>query len=207
MFRTLLSSIRSPVFLFSPLASLRQWYRTEDEIRNEHDRHFSVMGIEVRANTREVSSWRQPMLVPCGLGVIAFVVKEIRGLPHLLVRAMAQPGLVGTVQLGPTLQCRPENYAHLPDAGQPPFLHAVLSAPRGQIRYDSILSEEGGRFYHAENRYLVIEAGDDFAAEPPAGFCWITPRQLATLLRRSHYVSVEARTLLACLYSLCRADQ
>ena len=66
-----------------------------------------------------------------------------------------------------------------------------------------VLSEEGGRFHHARNRYLVVEAPDgvDATAES-ASFRWVTLRQLAGLLPHSHYLNVQARSLVACLHSL-----
>ncbi len=35
--------------------------------------------------------------------------------------------------------------------------------------------------------------------EAPPGYLWITPRQLASLVRFGNHVNVEARSLLACL--------
>lgn len=185
-----------------PLASLAQWHYSTDEVTHAHGRHFRMIGVEVRSSNREVRGWCQPMLAPRGRGVAAFVTRTHRGITHVLARAAVEPGLRDTVEIGPTVQCRPESYAHLPADQRPAYLDTVLSAPPERIRYDSILSEEGGRFYHAENRYLIVEAEPGSPAEAPEGFCWLTPLQLTRLVRHSHYLNVEARTLVAGLYSL-----
>ena len=91
------------------------------------------------------------------------------------------------------------NYAHLPEENRPPFLDYVLDAPPSRIRYEAIHSEEGGRFLSVRARYLAVEA--DETVDPPPGYAWATPAQLTTLTRHGHYVNVEARTLLACIYA------
>jgi oxidase EvaA len=96
----------------------------------------------------------------------------------------------------------------LPDAAAggsgvpPPFLDAVNGASPGQVRFDTVLSEEGGRFYHARTRYRLIEVGDEVPVRVPEDFCWMTVSQLMELVGHGHYLNVEARTLLACARSL-----
>lgn len=71
------------------------------------------------------------------------------------------------------------------------------------VRYDTVQSEEGGRFYHALTRYQIIQVDSDFMDKTPPGHLWMTLRQLTDLLRHGHYLNIEARSLLACLHSLC----
>ena len=72
-----------------------------------------------------------------------------------------------------------------------------------RVRYSALHSEEGGRFLNAVSRYLVVEADESQAPlDPPPGFQWVSYGQLAALARHSHYVNVQARTLLACLNTL-----
>ncbi|MGW2856783.1 NDP-hexose 2,3-dehydratase family protein [Streptomyces sp. NPDC001215] len=60
-------------------------------------------------------------------------------------------------------------------------------------------SEEGGRFHHADNRYVLVEVGDEFPLDVPEEFIWVTEEQLGGLLLHSNYVNIEARTLIAAL--------
>jgi oxidase EvaA len=175
------------------------WKRTPDEIAREDGKHFRVIAVNVEASNREVPSWRQPLLAPVARGIIAFLAKPIEGTMHLLVHARVEPGFVDTVELGPTLQLIQENYAGLP---QPRYLDYVLGADTDQIRFDAFMSEEGGRFFDAQNRYLVIEVEDDFPERCPQDYRWVTLGQLSELLRHGHYLNVQARSLVACLHSL-----
>ncbi|MFI6066593.1 NDP-hexose 2,3-dehydratase family protein [Micromonospora sp. NPDC051227] len=202
---TALRSRRPLVARRMGLAPVHGWHRDRYAIDHDASRHFSIIGVDVRTAVREVPGWSQPLLRPRGRGVVAFLARPIGGVLHLLARAAVQPGLRDVPELGPTVLCRPENYAHLPAVDRPPFLDAVLTAPPERIRYDCVLSEEGGRFYHAENRYMVVEADERVPVRPPESFRWVTPRQLAMLLTHSHYVTVEGRSLLAALHSLAGA--
>ncbi|ONI92328.1 NDP-hexose 2,3-dehydratase [Saccharothrix sp. ALI-22-I] len=182
-----------------PLNGMPRWIRTSEKISHEAGLFFDVVGVHVQACGREVGQWSQPMIKPHGTGVIAFLVTRIDGVLHALVHARVEPGYVDSVELAPTVQCAPATYDHLPGVRRPRFLGEVLAARRDQVWFDTTMSEEGGRFYHARNRYLVVEV--DLRPEPP-GFCWMTVRQLVELIRHSHYVNIQARSLVACLHSL-----
>jgi oxidase EvaA len=184
-----------------PLDSIRGWHRDPTGIRHDSGLFFDVIGVEVTAGGREVDHWTQPMLEPHGIGVVAFLVRDIGGVLHVLVRARVEPGFVDVVELAPTVQCTPENYDCLPPAARPPFLDEVLRAGPRRTRFATVLSEEGGRFYHARNSYRIVETDLD-PLDEPADFRWLTVRQLIELLRHSHYVNVQARTMIACLHGM-----
>ncbi|MFE6721728.1 NDP-hexose 2,3-dehydratase family protein [Streptomyces albidoflavus] len=185
-----------------PLASLPGWRQGDRSIEREDGRFFRVVAVKVQAGSREVSGWTQPLFEPAGTGVTAFLTRRIEGVSHLLAHARTEAGFADTLELAPTVQYTPPNYAGLPDAERPPFLDTVLGAEPSRIRYEALHSEEGGRFLNAESRYLIVEATPNEAPlKPPPGYVWVTPGQLSGLLRHNHYVNVQARTLLSCLAS------
>jgi len=179
-----------------PLDKVSGWSRRDGAIKHDLDLHFSVIGVAVESDSREVARWQQPMFEPRGQGVIAFLVKSIRGVLHLLVQARIETGALDGVEMAPTVQCQPENYKWLPEARRPLFLDEVLGASEDRIRFDSVHSEEGGRFYHARNRYLMVEVDDDFGPDVPEDYTWVTLRQLTELVRYGNHLNVEARSLL-----------
>ncbi|WP_245627477.1 NDP-hexose 2,3-dehydratase family protein [Actinomadura oligospora] len=186
-----------------PLSAVSGWTRSAASIDHEDGRYFRVVAVAVRAGNREVSQWTQPLFEPRGEGVVAVLTRRIEGVPHVLVRARAEPGFLDTVELGPTVQCTPANYAHLPPAEHPPFLAAVTAADPARVRYSALHSEEGGRFLNAQSRYMVIDADEATAPlDPPFGFRWVSHGQLAVMGRHGHYVNVHLRTLVACLNAL-----
>jgi dTDP-4-dehydro-6-deoxy-alpha-D-glucopyranose 2,3-dehydratase len=176
-----------------PLREAHGWHRGPREIVHENGRHFKVIAAAIHASSREVSSWTQPLIAPCGQGVIAFLSSRMSGVLEVLVHARQEIGLRDGIELGPTVQCNPVS------GRRRPYLDVIESAPPADFRYDVVLSEEGGRFYHGENRYAIVEVDDDFRrAQPLPGYRWVTLGQLAELLPHSGYLSVEARSLIAC---------
>ncbi|OHV32919.1 NDP-hexose 2,3-dehydratase [Parafrankia colletiae] len=190
-----------------PLADVTSWRHTATAIEHEAGLFFRVIGVDVRTGHREVASWTQPMIEPVGTGIVAFLVTRFGGVLHALVHARVEPGYFDVVELAPTVQCNEENYGWLPAAARPRFLDRVLAARPEEILFEAALSEEGGRFYHALNRYLIIEldAGAGAALDTGPDHRWLTLHQLVGLLRHSHYVNVQARSLVACLHSLAGA--
>ena len=75
------------------------------------------------------------------------------------------------------------------------------------MRYDAVQSEEGGRFYHYQNRYMIRELPPDSACgqelgsmeiEPSPLHRWMALAQIQDFIRHG-YVNIEGRNLLACL--------
>ncbi|MFC0105743.1 NDP-hexose 2,3-dehydratase family protein [Kibdelosporangium aridum] len=185
-----------------PLKSVRDWRRTEYAISHDLGRHLSVIGVDVTASGREVAAWQQPLVQPHGVGVAALLVRRFGGVLHALFNARVEAGYLDVVELAPTVQCTPANYDHLPAGSLPPFLDVVRGHHTGRMRFDAELSEEGGRFHHARTRYQILEVGEGVADVEPDGYHWLTVHQLVKLLQHSHYVNVQARTLVACLQGL-----
>ncbi|TPQ22610.1 NDP-hexose 2,3-dehydratase family protein [Streptomyces sporangiiformans] len=185
-----------------PLKDAEGWRRSGDALSHARGLFFSIVGVDVSSGRREVPAWTQPLLQPHGTGIAALLVRNIGGVRHALLRARAEPGFLDVVELGPTVQCAPENYAHLPPADQPPYLEEVLRRRSAGVLYDTALSEEGGRFRNAQSRYMIIEVEEDFPTSAAEDFRWVTPWQLDALLKYSHHLNVQARTLVAALRTL-----
>lgn len=184
----------------APLRSVKGWERGTDEIHHSSGRYFSIVGVQVEASCREVRSWCQPLLAPCGHGLVAFVVRRIEGVLHVLARADVRPGYRDVVELGPTVQCTPDNFADAPERA-PELLDLVLSGGV-VVYYDVLQSEEGGRFDHAVTRHLVVEVGEDFPLAVSRDYRWVTLCQLRSLIRNSYQVNIEARSLFTCLHAV-----
>lgn len=179
-----------------PLSEVAGWACDPASIAHEHGRYFRIVGISVEAGSREITSWTQPLLEPVDRGVACFLACRIEGRLHVLAHARVEGGFVSTVELGPTVQCTPSDYAHLPVPDRPRFLDVVLEADPASVLYEAVHSEEGGRFLNAQSRYMVVEVD---AFEPPDDYRWVTPGQLTYLTQHSHYLNMQARTLLSCL--------
>lgn len=182
-----------------PLNLVKGWIHCDDEIRHESGQYFSVIACAIESDRREVAQWTQPLIKPQQQGLIAFVVKSFGGVLHFLVQAKVEPGNFDVVEMAPTVQCITGSYIKAKPEDRPPFVDYVLSAGREQIRFDTLQSEEGGRFYQEENRNLVVVAEYDFPSCIPENYIWMTAKQLKEFIKYNNFVNVQARCLLSCL--------
>ena len=180
-----------------PLDRLRGWRVTAEDVHHETGEHFSVIGVDVRTDHREVSGWQQPLLYHTGVGLNGFVLQRIDGALHFLVRACVYPGNHELFELGATVS-RSNADLHFGTPGAPPFLDLFRDPPEEWVRYRAVQSEEGGRFYHYQNRYVVLEVPPETRIDVPETHLWMTLRQVQDLVRRG-YFNIEGRNLLACL--------
>ncbi|MDY6981915.1 MAG: NDP-hexose 2,3-dehydratase family protein [Pseudomonadota bacterium] len=181
-----------------PLNAVRDWVRDDWSIHHATRNYFEVAGVRVEGGAREVASWCQPLLKHDGLGLSGFLCTEIGGVLHFLMQAKPEPGIVGSVELGPTVSLF--DYRRRAEQGtQAPYLEHFLQAPASAILHASIQSEEGGRFWNLRNHVLVVQVPDAHAIERHDNFAWMTLAQLRELAQGESCVNSEARTLLSCL--------
>lgn len=180
-----------------PLNRIRNWVLTDREIHHETGQYFSVIAVAVQADNREVLCWTQPLLKHTGYGVVGFLSQKINGVLHFLVRASLEPGNRHLIEMGPTVACsEPERRSQI--SPPMPFLDLFIAPAPEQVRYSTIQSEEGGRFYHFQNRYMILQLPDDTPLDFPDNFIWMTLKQVIDFTRHS-YFNIEARNLLSCL--------
>lgn len=181
------------------LQSLSNWHITEREIRHVSDKYFKVIATDVTIENREVHNWTQPMVQPAQEGICAFVGKVINNVLHFAVQAKLECGNFDTVELAPTVQCLTGNYRNERSLNKLPFLDYVLNSKKEQVVYDTLQSEEGGRFYKEQNRNIIIIAGNEIDTTLPPSYMWMTLNQLQLFIQFNNYINVQARSLLAAL--------
>ena len=149
-------------------------------------------------NDREVKSWSQPLVEPRSVGLCAFLIKEFNGVYHFLVQGKLECGNFDMVELAPTVQCMPDEN-RLTGNKRDAFIDYIVNADQSQIRYDVVHSEEGGRFYHCQNRYIVVEVDSNIDIPENENFTWVSFRQLTLFLQFSNTVNIHARSIIAML--------
>lgn len=181
------------------LIDLDSWEVSDSEIRHNTGQYFSVIAVKVEAVSagREVISWSQPLLKHSGYGLNGFLMQKINSVMHFLVRACVYPGNIKLFELGSTVsRSNAEDHFNKPSA--PPFLNIFNNPPQNWIRYEAIQSEEGGRFYHYQNRYMILELPEDTRLDIPENYRWMTLSQIQDFVHYG-YFNIEGRNLLACL--------
>jgi len=182
-----------------PINETVQWVERDGEIRREDGKYFSVIGVNVSIENREVVSWDQPMIKPAQEGLTAFIVRPINGIYHFLVQAKLEAGNFDIIELAPTVQCLTGNYRIGQNEYSVPYINEVLSAPKSSILIDAMQSEEGGRFFKEKNRNMIVEVGDGFPLQVSDNYCWMTLNQILRLIEFNNYLNISARSLISAI--------
>jgi oxidase EvaA len=180
-----------------PLTQLTNWRISENNIYN-NERYFTVIGVEVIAGTREVTSWTQPLIKDLNIGLLGFLIKKINGIIHFMVQAKVEPGNIDIIELSPTVSC--SNSAYLENTGQshPMFFEYFNNHKDTKILFDALQSEEGGRFYHLQNRNMIVELSETVNFDLPENYIWMTLNQMMDFMKYSMF-NIEARSLVSSL--------
>ena len=175
---------------------MENWIIDDKEIFHKDRKYFKVIAVDVEIGNREVVKWSQPMIEPAQQGLCAFVCKEINGILHFAVQTKLECGNHDIIEFAPTVQTLTGDYRETKE-GTLPFLDYVLNAKPEQIVFDTLQSEEGGRFFREQNRNIIVIAGDETPLELPEKYVWMTLNQLYTFLKFNNYLNIQARNLIS----------
>jgi len=179
------------------LSQLHGWVINDMEVRREDSKYFKVIAVDVEIDNREVVKWSQPMIESSTAGLCAFIVKSINGVLHFAVQAKVEPGNLDVIELAPTVQYLADYYCQEED--NPFFKEYVRKVDREKIVFDAVQSEEGGRFFHDQNRYMLVVAGDEFSEKLPENYIWMTLNQICFFMKFNNYINIQARSLIAAI--------
>jgi oxidase EvaA len=181
-----------------PLNKLKNWVKTDVKFHHEENKYFEVIPIKVTIEGREVTKWMQPMIKAKQEGICVFIIKRINGIFHFLVQGKVECGNFDIVEMAPTVQCLTGNYKET-GPGKLPYLDYVLNAGQDQIIYDVMQSEEGGRFYHEQNRNMIVEADETLSTDTSDNYIWLTLRQIQKFILFNNFFNIQARCLISAL--------
>lgn len=178
------------------LDELSEWVLADDRIYNKNTYNFDVIFSEIEIEGREVRTWTQPLMRSKGKGLFGLIIKETDSGYKFLIRLTQEIGTFDIVELGPTVQLEysdiiTERYSSLEK-----YFYNLLENGKS-VLYDVILSEEGGRFYHEENRNVIIKAYDE--ADCPPDYMWLDFWQLNELVKYNNILNIQLRNLLSLL--------
>ncbi len=180
------------------LNNLEDWIVDDMKIYHKENKYFEVIALNVEIGNREVVKWSQPMVKPVHEGLCAFVTKKINNTLHFIVQAKIESGNLDIVELAPTVQVLTGDYRNS-KKGILPFLDVVLEANRDKVVFDALQSEEGGRFYKDQNRYMMVLVDKDFSEDLPDNYIWMTLNQLQTFLKFNNYLNIQLRSLISAI--------
>lgn len=180
-----------------PLHKLTDWEMKNDEFICKHPAPFKVIFCDISIEGREVKRWTQPLFEATGVATFGLICCEENGILKFLVKVMPEVGCFDGVELGPTIQQEAVELHPKEDAISK-FFWDRLENKKG-IFFDHLLSEEGGRFYHEQNRNVLIRVKKDELPELPKGYFLLDYRTLNELVQINNSLNIQLRNLLSLL--------
>lgn len=179
-----------------PLNSLKTWSFKEREFICDYIANFKIIFCEIDIEGREVEHWVQPLFEPIGQATFGLITCQENGIKKFLVHATPEIGCFDKIELGPTVQLEPSfNKFRQIDEIIEFFLGEMELANR--IKFDVLLSEEGGRFYHEVNRNIIIEIEKSDIKILPEGYFWIDYKTLNLLVQINNCLNIQLRSLIS----------
>jgi dTDP-4-dehydro-6-deoxy-alpha-D-glucopyranose 2,3-dehydratase len=184
--------------LIVPLSKLKDWNYNGKAITHKNRKHFSIIGAEIKTNKREVDEWCQPILKGKNLAISGFLVKKFNKTNHYLCRYILKPGLKKSV-----LSCTVNSSdlkSYKKDNNLTSFQKKIITnyflnndLKENKI-YDNIMSDEGGRFFHCQIRYIGFLLKNNSQIILPSNYIWVSHNQMINLIKDKK-VDIEARLL------------
>ena len=177
------------------LYALDNWHYLNNELVCKQPYHFKVIFCNIKIDGREVREWTQPLFEAVGIavfGIFSCVDNEVR---KFLVKAKKEVGCFDCLELGPAVQI--ESGETSKNKIDSIFLKKLEE--KENVIHDVILSEEGGRFYHEQNRNVIIDVEKEELGNLPDGYFWADFRSLNSLGMVNNCLNIQLRNLLSLL--------
>lgn len=179
------------------IKKIKNWKFTKNSFFNFKKRHFSIIGLGINSNCREVDKWDQPIIAGKKLGFAGFIIKNFNGTTHYLCRFILKPGLKGG-----KISCS-ANFSDINDFKKnlniPSYEKKVINFffKKKEFLYNNIHSDEGGRFYHTQIKRVIVEDDGYLKNKLDSRFIWVSHNQFINLIKNK-MVDIEARLLFTC---------
>ena len=129
------------------------------------------------------------------MATFGLITAEFEGLKKFLVHAKPEAGCFDGIELAPTVQLEaavPESEYLLLDK-----LFFELLENSAEIKNNVILSEEGGRFYHEQNKNIILNVPPERVGELPEGYFWLDYKTLNGMVQYNNVLNIQLRNELS----------
>lgn len=191
--------LNSNSIVIKELKKLADWEFTENrEIRNKYGRgEFKVIYCDIHIDGREVSRWQQPLIEAVEEQILGLFFCRNETQYEFLIKAIPEVGCFDAIELGPTVQSIKSKFEESKERVDQLFYSKYRE--KSGVVFDGLFSEEGGRFYHEQNRNILIEIDKKELDSLPEGYFWVNFSTLNMMVQFNNYLNIQLRNLLAIL--------
>lgn len=181
-----------------PLSNIKDWSLTCDEYVCDYDNNFKIIFAEIEIEGREVRKWCQPLVEATGEALFGLIISKFDDKYKALVKVKSEIGSFDTCEFGPTIQNESLEVAKMPiNYIESVFLEEIKN--KEKVMIDVIQSEEGGRFYHEQNRNVIVEINKDLLNDIPDEYLWLNIGSIIKLIQSNNVVNIQLRNLISLL--------
>ncbi|MGM9978888.1 MAG: NDP-hexose 2,3-dehydratase family protein [Clostridium sp.] len=179
-----------------PLNHLISWKVTNSGVICKRPSNFIIKYYDISIKGREVQNWSQPLFKAIGKGIFALLTSIENGKRKYLVSAKSEIGSFDKIEIGPSIQIEPVYCEDKFNIIENKFMEKLKN--NEGIIFDVMLSEEGGRFYHEQNRNIIMEVNKKEFKEID-GYFWVDYSTLNYLIQVNNCLNIQLRNLLSLL--------
>ena len=180
-----------------PLKALNSWELTPYGIECKKPYDFKVIYCRIEIEGREVRKWEQPLVEATGIALFGCLTAVENGIRKYLVKIKPEVGSFDGAELGPTVQLESLALKNKDLNAIDNFFLKQLEKKRN-VLFDNLLSEEGGRFYHEQNRNVIIEIDSlDEIGSLPDGYFWVDYATINHMIQFNNVVNIQLRNIMA----------
>ena len=178
-----------------PLKELDEWSIKNGELVCNKPYNYKVVFCNIEIEGREVKRWCQPLFEANGIATFGLFTCVVDGVRMFLVKSREEIGCFDQVEIGPSIQ---REYIDESEKDAVDLLFDQKLLSKEGIMFDTLLSEEGGRFYQEQNRNLIINIEKD-ELDLPDGYFWCDYKTLNQLVQVNNVLNIQLRNLLSVL--------
>lgn len=178
-----------------PLNQLEDWKVDNYGITCKREADFMVRYYNIEIDGREVQQWTQPLFKAIGMATFGLLSRVHNDRREYLVRIKPEIGSFDMAELGPAIQWEP-THDHTEDNEVDKLFLSKYQKGEG-VKVDVVLSEEGGRFYHEQNRNVIIYIDEDELSEVPDGYIWTDYAALGYMVQINNCLNIQLRNLMS----------
>lgn len=154
---------------------------------------FKIVYCNIEIEGREVQRWQQPLLEALGESTFGLIYCVDNNVMKFLIKAKSEVGCFDKIEIGPSVQLGPNEKNF--DGVESLFI-SKLKRNEG-VEFQGLFSEEGGRFYHEQNRNVIMKIEKHELSELPEGYFWVDFQTVNILIQFNNCLNIQLRNLFA----------